>query len=523
MTHLQTAAQAAVSAAEDIGNAITPSCDSHAPFPPPALVRRRKTSEASFAGHVLLFSLASLVSLLCNGVLTFLLPRWLSMESYGYYRLFVLYGSFTGVLHLGLLDGALIRWAGRSRERLQAEMRHSLIFLLLQHGALLAPALAILVLWFRHQAWFVLAAAVVLYALVWNATILGQFALQAGKSFGLLSALTVIHPALLLGTVAALTHWNHLTLRALLGAYLGAWLAAGSAVWIVLFAKHPGRMRSGEHVWHTGVHNIRMGWSVLLASLLTNLALSLDRVVVSLSFTIREFAIYSLAATALAVVNTVILSVSRVVFPYLSDGLRTELRIQAYAWGEATLMGLWALSLAGYFPLRLLIERLLPAYQPSLLVLRLLMLPTGLTAVIYILHANYFRSSRRLSALLFGASVGLGAAALLLAAARHTHHLVNMSWAMVGAVALWWSVDESLLCRQLVRTPLDIAKTLVFTATCGFSFLLCAAISSGWLGALAYCGLASLLTASGYSQTLKSLPRWGALFDGSPLIAGAGE
>jgi len=402
---------------------------------------------------------------------------------------------------------------------MNVEVRRSLVFLLMQHGALLAPAMAILLVWFRHQPWFVLAAAVVLYALVWNAAILGQFALQAEKSFGMLSAVTVIHPALLLGIVAALMLWRRLTLEALLGAYLGAWLAAGIAVWIVLLAKFRGKKPSARGssrkisgsglAWRTGLYNIRVGWSVLLAGLVTNLALSLDRVAVSLSFGIRDFAVYSLAATALAVVNTIILSVSRVVFPYLSDGLGAELRIQAYTWGEATLMGLWALSLAGYFPLRLLIARLLPAYQPSLPVLRLLMLATGLTAVIYILHANYFRSSRRQTALLVGASVGLGAAALFLAIARHSRHLVNMSGAMLAAVALWWTVDEWLLRRQMARTPIAIAKTLIFVSACGGSFLLCAAHASRWAGALAYCGLAALLTVAVYGQTLRSLPGWG--------------
>jgi O-antigen/teichoic acid export membrane protein len=467
----------------------------------------RRSRESSFARHLLVFSAANLVALACNGVLTFLLPRWLSMESYGYYRLFILYGSFTGMLHLGLLDGALIRWAAYSRRRLRAEMRRSLIFLLLQHGVLLTPAILVLVLWFRHQPWFTLAAAVALYALVWNAVVLGQFALQSEKSFGLLSVVTVLNPALLLGAVAALNYWRRLTLNALLGSYVGAWLVAGIALWIILLEKYPGQGISAEHIWHTGAHNIRAGWSVLLAGFLTNLALSLDRFAVSWSFSIRDFAIYSLAATALAIVNTIILSVSRVVFPYLSDGPGVALQIRAYGWGEATLMGLWALSLTGYFPLRVLIERLLPAYHPSLPILRLLMLATGLTAAIYILHANYFRSSLRLGAFLFGASVGLAAATLFLAIARRSHNLPNMSWAMLAAIALWWTVDESLLLRQVARTRFDIARTLAFSMICGGLFLLCAATSSSWVGGLIYGGSSILLTATAYGKTLRSLPR----------------
>jgi O-antigen/teichoic acid export membrane protein len=496
-----------VNPSEDTGCAVILAGCAPAAFMRPGLVTRRRSRQASFARHVLIFSFANLVSLVCNGFLSFLLPRWLSMEHYGYYRLFILYGGFSGILHLGLSDGALIRWAARSRQRMQAGIYHGLVFLLLQHLALLAPAVVILFLWFRHQPWFFLVWATMLYAVIWNTALLGQFALQADKSFGLLSVVTIIQPALSLGIVIALNHWKHLTLETLLGAFIGAWLLAGIAIWGILLARYPGKMRSAGQVWQTGAYNICAGWSIMLAGLLTNLALSLDRFVVSLSFSIRDFAIYSLAATALAVVNSIILSVSRVVFPYLSDGLNLEKRRRAYDWGESCLLTLWAISLAGYFPLRALIEGSLPAYLLSLPILRVLMLATGLTAMIYILHANYFRSGLRQGRLLLGASAGLLAAALFLALARPGGRLVNMSWAMLAAIAWWWVVDELLLREQTHRTLVEIGRALGFVAACGGSFLLCASISGNWLGLVIYTSAAALLVALGYGRTLHSLPR----------------
>lgn len=464
-------------------------------------------TRSAFVRHVLLFSFANLVALVCNGVLTFLLPRLLPMEAYGYYRLFILYGGFAGALHLGLLDGALLRWAARPRQRMKAELRSTLGFLLLQHGALLAPAMLVLVLVFRHQSWVFLAAAIVVYALVWNAATLGQFALQASKSFGFLSALTVINPALLLAAVVALNHWRRLGLEALLIAYVGAWLIAGIAVWAVLLAEHPGHSSSARRVWQVGTYNIRAGWSVLLALLLTNIALSLDRLLVSVSFSIRDFAIYSLAANALAVVYTVILSVSRVVFPYLSDGVGFEMKNRAYDWGEATLMSLWGLSVAGYFPLRVLVQRLLPNYVASLPILRWLMLGTGMTAAIYILHANYFRASLRQGRLLLGACIGLTAAAVFLAIARRDGSLVAMSEAMVAGITVWWAANEFLLDDITQRTLGDIARTAVYLFGCGAAFLFAASTASSAYGVLVYSVAFSALTGMTYGRSFRTLPR----------------
>ncbi|MFZ0317851.1 MAG: hypothetical protein WAL56_01895 [Candidatus Sulfotelmatobacter sp.] len=485
----------------------------------------RVGKESSFAGHVLLFSLANLAALLSNGLLAFLLPRWLSLESYGYYRLFILYGGFAGALHLGLLDGSLVRWAARPGERLPAEARSALIFLLLQQMALLVPVMIVLAVWYRHETWFLLVLAIALYALVSNAAVMGQFVLQAEKSFGLLSAVTAANPALLLGALVALHRWNRMQTGSLLAAYIATSLAAGLAVWIVLLVQYSGekypaqkyksrapaakirikmKMKTAGYIWRVGAGNIRAGWGILLAGLVTSLAVSLDRIMVSLSFGIRDFAIYSLAATALAVVNTIIASVARVVFPYLSDGLSAEQKAHAYIWGESCLIALWAVSLAVFFPLRVLLPRYLPAYILSLPILRLLMLATGPTALIYILHSNYFRSSLRQTSLLLGASVGLLSAALLLALAKRSGNLENMAWAMLGAVVLWWTVDEWLLRDLTGKTSGEIGKTLFFFLACGGTFLLCAAVSSAWLDVLAYGGAAVFLTALVYGRRLHS-------------------
>ena len=472
----------------------------------PTTPTRPANSRSAFTRHVVMFSLANLCALVGNGILTFLLPRLLSMESYGYYRLFLLYGGFAGVLHLGLLDGTLIRWAARPRSRMKAELLSSLIFLLLLHLLLLTPVVAVLLTSFRHEPWFFLAVAIVLYALVWNTASMGQFALQAEKSFGWLSALTVLNPALLLASVLVIRHWGRLNLDVVLAAAVAAWLVAGLAIWAVLLSRHHGRFPGLLQVWRIGAYNVKIGCSVLLALLLTNIVLSLDRLVVSVSFSIRDFAIYSLAANALAVVNTIILSISRVVFPYLSDPAGSELKIRAYAQGEAMLMALWALGLAAYFPLRALIEWLLPDYVSSLPILRLLLLATGMTATIYILHANYFRSALQQGKLLLGVSIGLLAAALFLLIARRSGDLVNMAWAMLAAIAVWWIADEILLRELTRRGPLEIARTLFFTAACCASLLGAARVPNPWLAALAYCSVAAALTVISYRTNLKALP-----------------
>ena len=111
-----------------------------------------------FTRHASLFTLSNLASLAANGALAFVLPRILSMENYGYYRLFLLYGGFAGLLHLGFLDGVLIRWAEHPATP-QRELNPAFRFLVLQHLFLL-PALGFCALLITGQSAYGLVAAI---------------------------------------------------------------------------------------------------------------------------------------------------------------------------------------------------------------------------------------------------------------------------------------------------------------------------------------------------------------------------
>jgi len=458
----------------------------------------------SFARHVMLFGCANLLALAANGVLTFLLPRLLTIEGYGYYRLFILYGGFVGLLHFGLLDGALIRWAARPQSRLRADLSGSMVFLLLEHAVLLAPTMVVVVSLYASRRW--LAIALALYALVWNCSALGQYALQASKRFSLLSVVTVANPAWLLVSVLLLQRWHRLSISSLIAAFVFSTAASGAWGWFAL--RHELNMASLglRRVWVSASFHIRLGWGVLLANAFTGVTIALDRIIVGATFPIRDFAIYAFAANALAVVNTIILSVSRVVFPYLSDGVSPETRVRAYWWGEACLIGLWAISLAGYFPMHWLITRLLPNYLSSLPVLRLLMLTTGMTAVICILHTNYFRSTLQLTRLLLGCAGGLLAALVLLALARRTGQLSMMALAMMGAIGLWWLLNEVLLQPLTGGNARNLVRTMLVYAGCGGWFIFCSSWTNRVLATFAYLALASLFVLLAYRPVLRTVP-----------------
>lgn len=479
--------------------------------------RPPRSLKLRFAKDVFVFGWANVICLVLNGTLTFLLPRYLAIEDFGYYRLFVLYASLAGTVHLGFLDGILIRWAEKPDERVGPEINNVLAFLIVQHCAILLPPCLALTFWFRtpRLVWLVLGLAA--YVLIFNCSFIGQIALQTRKQFNQLSLFAVVTAASLLLFIFGWKLLGHLNAGTAIASTVAANLVAGVGIWKAALTPRAAPAGAFHNVRRFGLENIHLGWKILLANLLLTVTPNLDRFFVSGAFSIQDFAIYAFAGNALAVVYTVAISAARVVYPYLSEGTSVESRRRAYKLGQATVLSLWALSLILYFPTAFLVRWIVPNYVASLPVVRLLMINSGFVCMIHILHGNYFRVNLALNRFLTGSLVGLIAAAILLALARHTANLQWIAAAMTAAIVLWWTTNEVLLAPRLGGSWADRGRIFVLWFFSSAAFLGTCAIRSLWLGGTVYALACILLLVCGLRKTIPPL------FTSALAVASAGS
>jgi hypothetical protein len=86
----------------------------------------------AFGTDVLIFSVGQGILLLLGFIQGLIVPKYLSVEDYGYLQIFVLYSSYVGILHLGFIDGAFVRWAGKGIAQVGSELKAAFRFLILE-------------------------------------------------------------------------------------------------------------------------------------------------------------------------------------------------------------------------------------------------------------------------------------------------------------------------------------------------------------------------------------------------------
>jgi len=407
------------------------------------------------------FSLSNVVAFALGFVQAFLVPKYLSIESYGYWKLFTLYVAFAGLLHLGFADGVYLRWAGKDLTEFGKEIPRALRFLLLEGTTFAVLLGGISVFIPAKPPLQFIGLAVLINCIVANVVTLFQFVFQAVRAFRLVSLVNAAVPIFFVSGAAGLVILKRLEYTNLIGWYIcGTLLAALAYAWILRyqlqFEKVPFRS-----ILHYGKKHIALGWFILLGNFMTVLFFSLDRLVVSSSFQISDFAMYSFAVSVFGIINLLINSTASVAFPYLS-GSTAQMQRHLYHAGESLLIVLWGGAMGLYFPFSRLIPMYLPQYTSSLTLVQVLLCSLGFGSIIQIVHSNYYKvNQRQRHYFLTAIAAAAFTVGMIQISIRVWGGLKSVAVATVFGFLLWYLVNEFQLRALVSQTWPSMGKRLV--------------------------------------------------------------
>jgi O-antigen/teichoic acid export membrane protein len=413
----------------------------------------------AFSTDVLIFSVGQGILILFGFIQGLIVPKYLSVESYGYLQLFMLYSSYVGILHLGFIDGAFVRWAGKELTQIGSELKVASKFLILELAVVITP-LSLLCYFLLKPPFQGIALMVLAFAFVAILGVLFTCAAQAARKFKLLTAANVGKGLVSFTLIIVFFVARKLDYQYVIFALLASQLFITFAL-VFWFRRYlGGKMKSPPSLWAYGKENIGIGIFVLLGNFVIALFLTIDRLMVSSFFSIDQFAIYALAITVVMVAYTFVAAVPQVFFPYLSAAAH-ELRVRAYQLGKPTLILAWGIILAIFFPVAWLLLFYLPQYIASLPLIQILLCTVAFGSLIQILHVSYYMAYRKQRQYFLCGIAALAVLAILVfSAIKIWGTLESVAIATLISFGVWYIINELSLKSVVGETNRGILKSL---------------------------------------------------------------
>lgn len=447
--------------------------------------------QSNFIVDVGSYGIANIIVLLSGIVQTFIVPKYLSIEAYGYWRIFTLYLGYVGFLHFGFADGIFIRWLGQSTKDIITELKYSLKFLLLQQVIVISFCLIVVTFLKLNPVMYFIVSAILLLALITNIYTAITFALQAIKQFKVLSILTMFQTVSFLIGIILLMVLKLISLKTLI-----IWQIINTSLLLLIslivvkrFQTKTQSSPSFHSLLNYGWENIKLGWYVLIGNFISVLFFSLDRLFTSSLFTVKEFAYYSLAASFLGIIYLLINTVGRVFLPYLAD-ISKKGSQAIYPIGSRFIVLLWGVGLGLFFPVSKFVTWYLPQYTPCLPVLKILFCSVGFGGVINIVHSNYYKSNKVVKPYFKVGFLSIVLFIVLTSIGLQFHHTLSTIAIMtVISFGVWYLLNEYQLMNISGRERRDINKDLFVIIGLIVVFYCCALLPGLLYPMLAYYSL----------------------------------
>lgn len=339
-------------------------------------------------------------ALLASVLMSFLVPRLLGVSEFGYWQLFLFYGSYVGLFLLGLNDGIYLIHGGQHREIIDRQSVSSQFAV----GAGLQLVVASLMIGYalllmptgERRFVFVCAA---IYLIVSNLSGFLGFAFQAMNETRLYSTSIMVGKVSFLVPLVVL-----LALRVgVFEPYVVAYLLAQSAAllycvcrgWDLISApKMPVRAGLAQ-----AIISIRVGSKLMLANIAGMLILGVCRLCIDARWGISAFGEVSFSLALVSFFLMFVSQLAMVLFPALRAAEEDYLRPVLMTLRELLSLGLPVVYLL-YFPIRGFLGVWIPQYEASLDLLALLLPISVFDSRMSLVATTYFKVRRRESLLL---------------------------------------------------------------------------------------------------------------------------
>lgn len=331
------------------------------------------------------------ISLIASVILSLILPKFLSIEEYGYWQLFIFYIGYSGFFHLGLNDGVYLRIGGKEYkklnfEELNGELKVGLAFQFILVFFIIALALKTNISPERKSV--VLFTAI--YLLINNFAMYIGYIFQATNRTSKYSFSIIIEKLVVILLFALIIITNNLSFYIFVIAYIIAKLI--SLFYCILAGKEIIRPRNNLsfHALKRWGSDTRVGIKLMIANISSMLILGNGRFWIDKIWGIEAFGKISFSLSLTNFFLLFIQQISMVLFPFLRKTEKQDTK-KIYLLCNYSMKLLFPLFFILYIPIYQILLRWLPQYKESLEYLIILLPICVFDGKMQLIYNTYFK------------------------------------------------------------------------------------------------------------------------------------
>ena len=343
-----------------------------------------------FQNKKLIFSVVSqVITLLVSILMTVGVTKYISLESYGYWQLFIFYCSYIGLAHFGICDGLYLTYGGKKMDDIDKKELKGVfsIFLILQ---LFASVLIIIYTSIfnleieRENILYVIS----LLLIISNSQIFFGYILLATNKIVEYSKGVFIDKIILLILILSSIALNNVSLESLIFSFVLSKII--SLVYLLTFYKS--FIFSKVNIKSTVILDlVKNGGILMISNIVSTLILGVGRYFIDKNWNIEVFGKISLAISLVYFVLILLSQISFLLFPYLRNSSDADQK-KIFEKLNMIISLILKISIVIYFPLIYVLKYFLPDYNESIHYL-ILLLPLCLyDGKMQILYTSYFKN-----------------------------------------------------------------------------------------------------------------------------------
>lgn len=327
---------------------------------------------------------ANIINMVFSIITNFILPKYLSIESYGYYKVFQLYANYLGIAHLGFVDGIYLRYGGKNIKTLDPdEVLDSAATIRNMQIVLMICALVVSAVMRSPIAMLLSLSCVPInmisfYKNLYQAT--GEF-----KDYGVvLTALPMISFVCNVVLLFVVKTDNYI-------AYILVTLFSNLILYGLLEYRNSklfGKIRLLRFNGRLFKETIVSGITLTIGNFASLMITSIDRWCIQILMTISDYSYYSFAVSVENLFNVCVSAVTTTLYNYLCKVKEADKIIEIKTYCVFT--GIYLVSVA--FPVKFIINLWLTKYSESIICLFVLICAHSFYFVIKSIYVNLYKA-----------------------------------------------------------------------------------------------------------------------------------